>query len=513
MKQNNTTIQVPSTAVKKIIFFLLFPLVSICSIAQVEQFAQTITPDDLKNHLFKIASREMQGRETATEGQRLAATYIEEQFKKDSLTPGWNGSYQQPFPVYKDSLIKAVLVINGKNLKHDTDFTATLNSGFNISMESDEIFFAGFGQSDSAFDDYSNTNVKGKIVMIWPGTRTTISGGKKVTSAAPDYYILQKSAKKNGAAALLIVQPSFIRGALPNRDRMYVKDYREDSIPDTFIISDSTARLIVGKDFESVRKSIKTDAPAGKSYASRIKLEHEKVMQQLQSSNVIGMLQGTDKKDEAVIITAHYDHLGKKDTTIYFGADDDGSGTVAVLEIAQAYKLAAAAGVRPRRTIIFMTVSGEEKGLWGSDYYSGHPAFSLDKTSADINIDMIGRIEKGRKGDSLDYIYVVGDNRLSSDLRPVSENLNNKHFKFKFDYKYNDPNDPERIFYRSDHYNFAKKGVPAIFYFSGLHDDYHRPTDTPDKIRYELLSRRAQMIFYTTWEIANRQEMLKRDLE
>jgi Zn-dependent M28 family amino/carboxypeptidase len=159
-----------------------------------------------------------------------------------------------------------------------------------------------------------------------------------------------------------------------------------------------------------------------------------------------------------------------------------------------------------------MTVSGEEKGLWGSDYYSDNPAFPLDSTSADINIDMIGRVEKGRKADSLNYIYVVGDNRLSSDLRPISESLNEKHFKFHFDYKYNDPNDPERIFYRSDHYNFAKKGVPAVFYFSGLHDDYHRPTDTPDKIRYDLLSRRAQMIFFMTWEIANRDELLKRDL-
>jgi len=125
---------------------------------------------------------------------------------------------------------------------------------------------------------------------------------------------------------------------------------------------------------------------------------------------------------------------------------------------------------------------------------------------------MIGRIEKDRKADSLNYIYVVGDNRISSDLRPISESLNNKYLKFQFDYKFNDPNDPERIFYRSDHYNFAKKGVPAIFYFSGLHEDYHQPTDTPDKIRYELLSRRAQMIFYTTWEIANRDDMLKRDL-
>jgi hypothetical protein len=498
---------------KKITSFTLFILLSICSIGQVEKFAQTITPGDLKTHLYKIASREMQGRETATEGQRRAAAYIEEQFKKDSLQPGWNGNYQQTFPVFKDSLVKAEMVIYGKGLKHDTDFAATLNSGFNISIESNEILFAGFGESDSAYDDYKNINARGKIVMIWPGMATRIIDGKKVTVASPDYYTLQNAAKKNGAAALLIIQPSFLKGPSPNRSRMYVQDYRQDSLPNTFMISDSTARLIMGNEFETVKKSMKTEIPASKIYSCQVKLVHEKIMQQLQSSNVIGMMEGSDKKDEAIIITAHYDHLGMRDTTVFYGADDDGSGTVSVLEIAQAYKLAAEAGMKPRRTVIFMTVSGEEKGLWGSDFYSGHPAFPLDKTSADINIDMIGRIEKGRKADSLNYIYVVGDNRLSSDLRPISEGLNNKHFKFKFDYKYNDPNDPERIFYRSDHYNFAKKGVPAVFYFSGLHEDYHRPTDTPDKIRYELLSRRAQMIFYMTWEIANRDEMLKRDRE
>jgi len=480
--------------------------------AQVEKFANSITPADLKNHLFKIASTEMQGRETATEGQRNAAAYIEEQFKQDQLTPGWNGTYQQTFPVYRDSLIKAEFIINGKELKKDIDFAPTLNSGFNLSIETNEVLFVGFGLSDTTRDDYKNVIAKGKIVVIWQGAPTKTIKGKKVKDPVPDYYTLQQAAKKNGAAAILIIQQRFLKGASPNTGKMYVRDYRQDSIPNTFIVSDSSAGLIFGNDLESLKKTMKTDAPVAKTYPVKIKLELEKDMQHLESSNVIGMLEGTDKKDEAVIITAHYDHLGKKDTTVYYGADDDGSGTVSVLEIAEAYKLAAEAGMRPRRTVIFMTVSGEEKGLWGSDFYSDNPAFSLDKTSADINIDMIGRIEKDRKADSLNYIYVVGDNRISSDLRPISESLNNKYLKFQFDYKFNDPNDPERIFYRSDHYNFAKKGVPAIFYFSGLHEDYHQPTDTPDKIRYELLSRRAQMIFYTTWEIANRDDMLKRDL-
>lgn len=512
MKQRNSIPGLLPVRDKMILFVISLILLSFNLSAQVEKFANTITPADLRDHLYKIASPEMQGRETATEGQRIAAAYIEEQFKQDQLKPGWNGTYQQPFPVYRDSLVKAVMVINGKELKHDTDFSVTLNSGFNISLESDEILFAGFGQSDSARNDYKNINAKGRVVVIWPGAATRTVNGKKIKEPVPDYYTLQNAAKKNGAASLIIIQPRFLMGPSPQSTRMYVRDYRQDSIPDTFILSDSASRLLFGKDFESLKKTMNSNAPVPKTYAVQVKLEHEKIMQQLESSNVIGMMEGTDKKDEAIIITAHYDHLGKTDTSIYYGADDDGSGTVSVLEIAEAFKIASDSGMRPRRTIIFMTVSGEEKGLWGSDFYSENPAISLDKTTSNINIDMIGRIEKGRKADSLNYIYVIGDHRISSDLRPISESLNNKYLKFQFDYKYNDPNDPERIFYRSDHFNFAKKGVPAIFYFSGLHDDYHRPTDTPDKINYDLLTRRAQMIFYTTWEIANRDEMLKRDL-
>jgi Zn-dependent M28 family amino/carboxypeptidase len=214
-----------------------------------------------------------------------------------------------------------------------------------------------------------------------------------------------------------------------------------------------------------------------------------------------------------LFITAHYDHLGKRDSVIYFGADDDGSGTTGVLEIAEAFSKAKAAGKGPRRSIVFMTVSGEEKGLWGSEYYSGHPLFPLDKTTADLNIDMIGRIDPKRKeGDSTNYVYVIGDDKISSDLRTISEAANKKYVKLELDYKFNGPNDPERFYYRSDHYNFAKKGVPIIFYFNGTHADYHRPTDTPDKINYTLMAKRAQLVFYTAWEMANRNDMLKRNI-
>jgi Zn-dependent M28 family amino/carboxypeptidase len=181
--------------------------------------------------------------------------------------------------------------------------------------------------------------------------------------------------------------------------------------------------------------------------------------------------------------------------------------------MAEAFSKAKAEGHAPRRTIVFMTVSGEEKGLWGSEYYADHPIFPLEKTTVDLNTDMVGRIDPKRKsGDSLNYVYIIGDNKLSSELKPISESINRKYSNLELDYKYNDPKDPERIYYRSDHYNFAKKGVPIIFYFNGTHADYHRPTDTVDKINFDLMEKRVRFIFYTAWEMANRDEMLKRDL-
>jgi Zn-dependent M28 family amino/carboxypeptidase len=187
---------------------------------------------------------------------------------------------------------------------------------------------------------------------------------------------------------------------------------------------------------------------------------------------------------------------------------------VGVLEIAEAFVKAKQAGKGPRRSILFMTVSGEEKGLWGSEYYSEHPTIAIDKITANLNIDMIGRVDTERnKPDTLNYIYVVGDDKLSTELKPVSESANGKYVKMTLDYKFNDPNDRERIYFRSDHYNFARKGVPIIFYYDGmLKADYHKPTDTPDKINYPLLAKRARLVFHTAWEMANREAMMKRDL-
>lgn len=238
------------------------------------------------------------------------------------------------------------------------------------------------------------------------------------------------------------------------------------------------------------------------------------------SENVIAIIEGTEKPDEYLILTAHLDHVGYGRTgsrlrksyvgeikdRIHNGADDDGSGTVAMLEIAQAFKQASKKGKGPKRSIIFLHVTGEEKGLLGSAYYSDNPIYPLSKTVANLNLDMIGRIDPTRKGDKREYIYIIGSDHDSQDLHNISEQTNLQTVNIDLDYRFNAKDDPQRFYYRSDHYNFAKKGIPIIFYFSGTHEDYHLPSDTADKINYDLLELRSKLIFYTAWNIANRDQ-------
>lgn len=221
------------------------------------------------------------------------------------------------------------------------------------------------------------------------------------------------------------------------------------------------------------------------------------------SENVVAFIKGAEKPEEIIVLSAHLDHEGIKAGKIYNGADDDGSGTVAILEIAEAFKLATDGGVRPKRSILFLHVTGEEKGLLGSKYYTENPIFPLENTVANLNIDMIGRVDNRHKGNP-NYIYLIGSDKLSTELHKISEEMNSKYTNIALDYKYNDDNDPNRFYYRSDHYNFAKHNIPIIFYFNGTHEDYHQPTDTPDKINYEMLETRTRLVFHTAWELANR---------
>ncbi len=226
------------------------------------------------------------------------------------------------------------------------------------------------------------------------------------------------------------------------------------------------------------------------------------------SENVVAFIEGSVWPEEIIVLSAHYDHVGMKNGEIYNGADDDGSGTVSLMEIAQAFQQAKNNGQGPKRSILILHVTGEEIGLYGSKYYTENPIFPLENTVCNLNTDMIGRIDPNRKANP-NYIYLIGSDKLSQELHDVSEQMNNEYTQLELDYTFNDDNDPNRFYYRSDHYNFAKNNIPVIFYFNGVHEDYHQPTDTPDKIEYELMAKRAQLIFQTAWEVANRDERIK----
>ena len=229
--------------------------------------------------------------------------------------------------------------------------------------------------------------------------------------------------------------------------------------------------------------------------------------QTIRGENVLGYIEGSDLKDELLIITAHYDHLGMHDSLIFNGADDDASGVSAALEIAEAFMLAKKSGNGPRRSVLIMPVSGEEKGLLGSRYYTDNPIYPLENTVANLNIDMIGRLDDWH--DNGNYVYLIGSDRLSYDLHQVNEKMNSEYVGLDLDYRFNEEDDPNRYYFRSDHYNFAKNNIPVIFYFNGVHEDYHKPSDTIEKIDFEKIKVITKLVFLTAWEIANRDERIK----
>ena len=228
------------------------------------------------------------------------------------------------------------------------------------------------------------------------------------------------------------------------------------------------------------------------------------------TENVLAFVEGSEKAEEVVVISAHYDHEGKNNKGIvYIGADDDGSGTVALLEMAQAFQQAKKDGNGPKRSILFLHTTAEEIGLQGSRFYTENPLFPIENTVANLNIDMIGRVDTSYKNNGRqDYVYIIGSDRLSNELHYINEAVNSTFFDLELNYKYNAIDDRNRYYFRSDHYNFARNNVPVIFYFNGEHEDYHRVTDTPDKINYELLAKRAKLVFGTAWQLANQEKRI-----
>ncbi|WP_242922156.1 M28 family peptidase [Pontibacter liquoris] len=496
------------------------------------KYAQTITAADLSKHLHIIASDEYMGRDTGSKGQKMAAEYIATQFRKDGLAgPVKTGSnpYYQSFDLEKTRWGNGYMLVGKAKFLMLQDFFVLGSTPYQDEQAAD-IVFAGYGIDDPKFNDYAGKDVTGKMVVVLAGEpkdasgNYILSGTDKASDWGNDYRSKRKAATDHGAKSVLIITGTSADefNTLTQRYKSYasrpsigMKNTGTQTNAATMFISPVAGAALLGTTPEKLlaypASVAKTGKPAAGTFAvaKDVKVRTERIAEPLSTENVLGFIEGTDKKDEIVVVTAHYDHVGVDSTLtgdqIFNGANDDGSGTVAVLEVSEAFAQAKKDGYGPRRSMLFMTVTGEEKGLLGSEYYSENPVFPLANTVADVNIDMIGRMDfDHEKTNDSNYIYVIGADKLSSELDQINTQMNEKYTHLKLDYKFNDENDPNRFYYRSDHYNFAKKGIPIVFYFNGVHADYHKPSDEVEKINFESAQKVARLAFHVAWELANR---------
>lgn len=479
--------------------------------ATAMKYAKIVSPELAKQHLSIIASDEYEGRETGKPGADKAAHYIANEFKSLGLTPIVNGSYFFDVPL-SEKTSKISLSVNGQAFESATDFYA-IKASDEWTLNAGEIVFVGYG-TDA---EIGTTDLTGKAVL-WINEDKSVEGKPANTSfrGSPERAAIMNNliAKKPAVifaanaeiADVLKKYKNYISAPRIGIKRDEVKPAANAA--SVFWITTAMADQLVkstGKTYNEIK------AGAAQTIKADIKLDFKTEGKDVKAVDVLGYLPGSDPKlkDEVLVISAHYDHIGlmpegSKDR-VNNGADDDGSGTTAVMELARAFSWAKKDGHGPKRSILFLGNVGEEKGLLGSEYYTDHPVIPLANTITDLNIDMIGRIgyDYIGKPDSANNVYVIGSGMLSSDLRKVNENANNTYTKLDLDYKYDDPKDPNDFYHRSDHYNFAKHGVPIIFYFNGEHKDYHQPGDEVSKINFPLLAKRAQLVFYTAWDLAN----------
>jgi len=507
--------------------------ISVQAVAQdrnAQKFAKQISPKYAKKHLSILASDEFEGRETGQPGGIKAANYIAAEFKKLGLTAPVNGSYFQEVGLVESLVEAKSFVVNNVPLTYGKDFYFS-GSPASTNLNSTELVFIGYGIDTDVYSDLKGVDLTGKLVMVINKGEPMKDGVSVITKTAQASEWTTSRSKRiqyiqsKNPLAILAVSPDVATILEKNgafftsaKGRLSLKSDKPananmnktapviniaPAVADEFLKSS-------GKSFASLKDAIDNQlTPQTQSLKTNVSATFGQTQKDVKASNVLGFLEGTDLKEEVLVISAHYDHVGLTTSgtdKVNNGADDDGSGTTGVMALAKAYAKAKKAGKGPRRSILFLAVTGEEKGLLGSAWYSDHPVFPLANTVADLNIDMIGRIGTAYKGniDSANYCYLIGSDKLSTDLHRISEEANSTYTNLKIDYKFNDPNDPERIYYRSDHYNFAKHGIPIIFYFNGVHEDYHKPSDEVSKINFPLLVKRAQLVYYTGWEIANR---------
>ncbi len=486
------------------IIFLL--LVSVWSLHAQEdvmrKYAADIDQTEMREILTILSSDALEGRETGERGQKMAAAFIADYFERLGLTPivpTKNGmSYYQKFVLESSHSGATYLKVKDQTFNNGKEILYYGSANLSNPVKGETVF-AGTGSDE----EFATIKSSGKIVVI-DGSAAFFQQWKDLIAkgyekGASLVVIIGKDTDKE-FNDIVAQYGGYFMGA-----RLGFKQ-KEASNNGSFLVGPSTAAALLGSTQEKMDKAV-ADKKLSKIKGSSVEYLTSREVQMVGTENVLGFLEGTDKKEEIVIITAHYDHIGKQGEEINNGADDDGSGTTSVLKIAKAFVKAKNEGHGPRRSILFMTVTGEEKGLLGSEYYTNNPVFSLEQTVVDLNIDMIGRTDEAHEANR-EFVYLVGSNRLSSELHELSEKANETFTNLSIDYTYNDENHPDRIYYRSDHWNFAKNNIPVIFYFNGTHDDYHKPTDTVDKIEFDLLQKRAQLVFYTAWVISNRDNRL-----
>jgi hypothetical protein len=481
-----------------------------------------------------LASDAYEGRETGQKGQKLAADYLAKAFAAYGLAgpvPNSDNSYVQHFQLNRTTLDAAAttLHVGGQTYHGNQDFYTTLEQTSDTPLQ---IGFAGYGIRNKRFMDYLDT--KGKDVVLLLGEPTDVQGhsllgadGRPTPYSQADLPSLEARvdylAQLQPRTLILVLPDTATLAQVPKRFEAILNQAKltfSDANPEpelrVLLVSPALGAKLLGTTTAGLAAYRQSVALARRAVASPFRPSKDAIIHTalkadaFTTENVLGYLEGTDKKNEVVVVSAHYDHEGIKNGVIYNGADDDGSGTVSVLAMARAFTQAKKDGHGPRRSILFLANVGEEKGLLGSQYYTDHPIFPLANTVTDLNIDMVGRVDSAHVGKG-DYLYLVGADRLSTQLNTLSEATNRQYNPLALDYKYNDPNDPEHIYERSDHYNFAKHRVPVIFYTSGLHADYHQPTDDVDKIDFAAMARRDQLIFHTAWALANRDQRVAVD--
>lgn len=491
----------------------------------------SITPGELRMHLEFLASDELGGRYTLSPGLAIAARYLASRLESYGYHgAGAHGSFLQTFDLLSmkpdEAKTSLEVTLNGKaeKLKFGSDFFSAFAGGSGEAQGG--IVFVGAGISAPAqkHDDYAGRDVKGKIVLLVSGNPSGLDFARLAENERG-----QGAAQAHGAAGMLVVPPQRLLELLrqknfaqrvSGRETIRLAREADGTLPALTLGPDLAEKILgaMGLPLKAAYQAVQKSEPA-QARPLEASAHMNVVMQQTrsQTQNVAGILEGTDPelKKEYVVFSAHYDHLKTgPNGEIYHGADDDGSGTSAVLAIARAMSLE-----RPKRSVLVMFHAGEELGLLGSQYNTDvAPVVPLDKMVVDLNIDMIGRSRPANDTDAADEhltdahtVYLVGSNRISPELHELSEETNSQFEKLKLDYYYNDPNNPERIYYRSDHWSYAKHGIPIIFYFDGTHADYHRPTDTVDKIDFTKLTEITRLVFETGWRVANLNHELARN--